>query len=697
MMECSSHDDCLWRLDSSYHSSPRSSVSVLGPLTNLHSNVTPEGCERESCGDGNNISSKSSIVLSGTGSPYLRWSDENTGDTEPLEDDRTSDDNEEERDDGQLKGTKRPMYTARGTTVLGKMGNQSTAKSRIVVAVRKRPLNSSELERGVHDVLVVPNESELELHEPKVKVDMSRYTHCHRYRFDTVLSEEASNLEVFNRTARGLLDTVMEGGSATCFAYGQTGSGKTHTMLGNHEEPGVYTLAIQDLFQRLADMGAERPWLSISFYEIYGVKLYDLLNGHRLLHCLEDEHRAVHIRGLSHHDAFSVEETMELLERGRVLRTSGSTSANGSSSRSHAILTASIHPGPSQPQLGKISFVDLAGNERGADTADATRTTRREGADINTSLLALKECIRSIDQRRSHVPFRSSKLTEVLRDSFLGNCRTVMIGAVSPGSNSCVHTMNTLLYAHHVKELTMSAAEKRTGRRTTTVLPPASAYTAAAATNVAPTTSQARGARKSSRIPGAAEAAPATRKHPSWRPSTVRSGSPTPSSRVSPRPSSVRQTTRSASPPPAQATAVSPQATSSRKRVRLVVEQESREAVAAAAAPIATAAAVERRQVDPCCADVEAAENQVRSEPYLSSTSTAPSKTMDALRHYRFFLEEQSKMDLAEYQHLLHMTERYVEGDQNNGESLDTLLFHAMASIQRRREALGRLQHCVTS
>lgn len=70
-----------------------------------------------------------------------------------------------------------------------------------------------------------------------------------------------------------------------------------------------------------------------------------------------------------------------------------------------------------------------------------------EGAEINKSLLALKECIRALDAEARHVPFRGSKLTEVLRDSFQGDCRTVMIANISPASGSCEHTLNTLRYA----------------------------------------------------------------------------------------------------------------------------------------------------------------------------------------------------------------------------------------------------------
>jgi len=82
-----------------------------------------------------------------------------------------------------------------------------------------------------------------------------------------------------------------------------------------------------------------------------------------------------------------------------------------------------------------------------------------EGAEINKSLLCLKECIRSMnDKNIKHIPFRASSLTKVLRDSFLDrgdNSRIVMIACVSPGNTSSDHTINTLRYAIRLKSNTV--------------------------------------------------------------------------------------------------------------------------------------------------------------------------------------------------------------------------------------------------
>lgn len=84
---------------------------------------------------------------------------------------------------------------------------------------------------------------------------------------------------------------------------------------------------------------------------------------------------------------------------------------------------------------------------------DMSKQTRVDGAEINKSLLSLKQCIRALDSGKGHIPFRGSKLSMILKDSFVGFCKTVMIGNVSPNQSSSENTMNTLRYADRVKDM----------------------------------------------------------------------------------------------------------------------------------------------------------------------------------------------------------------------------------------------------
>nr|ABD96574.1 MCAK [Potorous tridactylus] len=331
---------------------------------------------------------------------------------------------------------------------------------RICVCVRKRPLNKQELAKKEFDVISVPSKRHLLVHEPKLKVDLTKYLENQAFHFDFAFDETASNEVVYRFTARPLVQTIFEGGKATCFAYGQTGSGKTHTMGGDfsgksqNSSKGIYAFASRDVFMlkkqpRYKNLGLE---VYVTFFEIYNGKLFDLLNKKTKLRVLEDGKQQVQVVGLQEHLVNSSDDVIRMIEMGSACRTSGQTFANASSSRSHACFQILLR---AKGKLhGKFSLVDLAGNERGADTCSADRQTRMEGAEINKSLLALKECIRALGQNKSHTPFRESKLTQVLRDSFIGeNSRTCMIAMISPGMSSCEYTLNTLRYADRVKEL----------------------------------------------------------------------------------------------------------------------------------------------------------------------------------------------------------------------------------------------------
>ncbi|KAI4329253.1 hypothetical protein L6164_021540 [Bauhinia variegata] len=338
---------------------------------------------------------------------------------------------------------------------------KSSSVAKIKVVVRKRPLNKKELAKNEEDIIEA-HYNALTVHETKLKVDLTEYIEKHDFLFDSVLNEEVSNDEVYRETVEPIVPIIFQRTKATCFAYGQTGSGKTFTM-----KP-LPLKASRDILRLMHHTYRNQGFhLFVSFFEIYGGKLFDLLNDRKKLCMREDGKQQVCIVGLQEYRVSDVETINELIEKGNATRSTGTTGANEESSRSHAILQLAIKRSPdgneSKPPrvVGKLSFIDLAGSERGADTTDNDKQTRMEGAEINKSLLALKECIRALDNDQGHIPFRGSKLTEVLRDSFVGNSRTVMISCISPSSGSCEHTLNTLRYADRVKSLSKGNNTKK--------------------------------------------------------------------------------------------------------------------------------------------------------------------------------------------------------------------------------------------
>ncbi|KAF3701737.1 Kinesin-like protein KIF2A [Channa argus] len=344
--------------------------------------------------------------------------------------------------------------------------NDLIEEHRICVCVRARPLNKKELAAKELDVITIPSKDVVMVHEPKQKVDLTRYLENQTFRFDYAFDENSTNEMVYRFTAQPLVETIFERGMATCFAYGQTGSGKTHTMGGDFSgknqdcSKGIYALSARDVFLMSKKPNYKKLDLQVfaTFFEIYSGKVFDLLNRKAKLRVLEDGKQQVQVVGLHEREVKCTEDVLKLIDVGNSCRTSGQTSANAHSSRSHAVFQIILRR--RGKMHGKFSLIDLAGNERGADTSSADRQTRLEGAEINKSLLALKECIRALGRNKPHTPFRASKLTQVLRDSFIGeNSRTCMIATISPGMASCENTLNTLRYANRVKEFGISPSD----------------------------------------------------------------------------------------------------------------------------------------------------------------------------------------------------------------------------------------------
>ena len=350
--------------------------------------------------------------------------------------------------------------------------NAQTTKaklSKIRVIVRKRPANHREYAQNDIDIISTKNKNTITVKELKNKFDLTKYIEEHKFNFDRTYDENSSNQLIYNEMLKPMIEAAFNKTKISCFAYGQTGSGKTYTMLGNNhikndtgpQVPGLYLLSCIDLFNFLKQRPNLELW--VSFYEIYCNKLFDLLNNKNTLQAREDGKGNICIVGLLEKQTKNIEELLDIIDFGLNSRTVGITGANLDSSRSHAILQINIKT-KEKEIYSKISFIDLAGSERAVDTIDTNKKTKIDGAEINKSLLALKECIRALDLEKRHKPFRGSKLTLVLRDSFMGNCQTLMIANISPCLSCSEHTLNTLRYADRVKELRKPRHERERER-----------------------------------------------------------------------------------------------------------------------------------------------------------------------------------------------------------------------------------------
>jgi len=313
------------------------------------------------------------------------------------------------------------------------------------------------------------------------------------FTYDAVFGPESQQKDIFE-SVKGIVDAVVGGYNGTIVAYGQTSSGKTHTIFGeesssstdNEEAAGLVQRSLKAIFDKIRMSGGGESGNSssssqhsakASFFEIYNEKVYDLLssNDNMLQESLavrEDSSKGVYVEGLMEHEVTNTADAMDVLRVGNDNRRVASTSMNRVSSRSHAVFVLTVKnvitndfDGTSKVLESKFTLVDLAGSER-QKTTDAAGERLKEASMINNSLLCLGQVINSlVDKEKGkerHVPFRDSKLTFLLRDSWGGNSKTCLVATVTPSATSISETISTLKFAQRAKLIKNTAIKNET-------------------------------------------------------------------------------------------------------------------------------------------------------------------------------------------------------------------------------------------
>ncbi|KAA8527097.1 hypothetical protein F0562_008674 [Nyssa sinensis] len=295
------------------------------------------------------------------------------------------------------------------------------------------------------------------------------------FTFNKVLGTNVTQQQIYVDT-QPLIRSVLDGYNVCIFAYGQTGSGKTYTMSGpdlmTEETWGVNYRALRDLFQiSKARMDIIEYEVGVQMIEIYNEQVRDLL-------VIDGSNRRLDIRnnsqlnGLNVPDASLIpvkctQDVLNLMRIGQRNRAVGATALNERSSRSHSILT--VHVRGKELVSGSIlkgclHLVDLAGSER-VDKSEAVGERLKEAQHINRSLSALGDVISALAQKSTHIPYRNSKLTQVLQDSLGGHAKTLMFVHINPEVNAIGETISTLKFAERVASIELGAARsnKETG------------------------------------------------------------------------------------------------------------------------------------------------------------------------------------------------------------------------------------------
>ncbi|XP_035388465.1 kinesin-like protein KIF6 isoform X2 [Electrophorus electricus] len=287
----------------------------------------------------------------------------------------------------------------------------------------------------------------------------------YRFRFLKVFDQATNQEEIFETIAKPVADNVLAGYNGTIFAYGQTGSGKTFTITGGAErysDRGIIPRTLSYLYQHFTQDSSMVYTTQISYLEIYNEVGYDLLDPRHeasnledlpKVTIMEDPDQNIHLKNLSLQASANEEEALNLLFLGDTNRMIAETPMNQASTRSHCIFTIHLcgrEPGSATLHRSKLHLVDLAGSERVGKSGVGGQILT-EAKYINLSLHYLEQVITALSEKnRSHIPYRNSMMTSVLRDSLGGNCMTTMIATVSSEKTNIDESISTCRFAQRV-------------------------------------------------------------------------------------------------------------------------------------------------------------------------------------------------------------------------------------------------------
>lgn len=238
---------------------------------------------------------------------------------------------------------------------------------------------------------------------------------------------------------------------------------------------GVIPRLLSNIYRRARKLekdseGATQVEVSMSYYEIYNDRVYDLFEPLEKrtpagLPIRDAGNGKTQVVGLTERPCTTLKEFEQLYDSANVNRSTSATKLNAHSSRSHAILCVRVtQTTAGETRVSTASAIDLAGSEDNRRT-DNVKERMVESASINKSLFVLAQCVEAISKKQARIPYRESKMTRILS---LGqsNGFTVMILNLAPVRSYHLDTLSSLNFANRTKKIEVNEVENQPFFRT---------------------------------------------------------------------------------------------------------------------------------------------------------------------------------------------------------------------------------------
>ncbi|BFZ08123.1 hypothetical protein BsWGS_11162 [Bradybaena similaris] len=287
------------------------------------------------------------------------------------------------------------------------------------------------------------------------------------FTFDKVYTLEVTQEQIFADT-QPIVTSCVDGYNVCLLAYGQTGSGKTFTMIGPDNNPGINIRAITELLKVCEERRETKTYtMKISMVEIYNETVQDLLTDDAKTLDIQLLGNIVKIPNITEVPVNQVKDIKGVMQQGDRNRKTASTKMNSTSSRSHLVLMLTVEGEDKVTgaiSKGVLTLCDLAGSERISKT-EATGQRLVEAAAINKSLSALGQVFSALRESQLHIPYRNSKLTQILKPCLGGDAKACLFVNVSPDASNFPETCNTLEFGSNARQVALGQAKQNIQRK----------------------------------------------------------------------------------------------------------------------------------------------------------------------------------------------------------------------------------------
>ena len=303
----------------------------------------------------------------------------------------------------------------------------------INVFCRFRPPNEAELSHSTNNCLILLSPKKLIFTQEKNLEIKKEYT------FDGLFDFNKTPEIFYAKSCKPMISKFLLGYNTSIICYGETGTGKTFTI------KEIIPLIVNQIFSYIneSDTDNELFKIELSSIEIFKEQINDLINpSNKNLNLIQND-----IDNLTNVSINSSEQMISILNEVINLR-----NKKQEESKSHFIIRIILYHYIKQKNCiinSKLFISDLEGSERLSNN----NKLNEEQKLINKSLVALSIIVNNLSSGKNYIPYRDSKLTQILSESFGGNCYTSLILTCSKHELSSLETRNTLMFGEKARNI----------------------------------------------------------------------------------------------------------------------------------------------------------------------------------------------------------------------------------------------------